>query len=143
MKLFSTSLLSLLLASSVATAAAASRPEQQKLIGKWTHQRLEQHPKGEAVRIMPAKGDAFIEFSADGSWTMTSPGNTNGGTYSWIDRKSIVTVTTSSNLAPQIGWKSVKQVAVTAKTLTLTTRYDKHAQPPNMTVLSVFERSTP
>jgi hypothetical protein len=143
MKLFSTSLLSLLLASSLASAAPASRPEQQQLIGKWTHQRLEQHPKGEAVRIMPSKGDAFMEFRADGSWTMTSPDNTNGGTYSWVDRKSIATVTTSSNLAPQIGWKSVKQVAVSAKTLTLTTRYDKTAQLPNMTVRSVFERSAP
>jgi hypothetical protein len=146
------SLLSLCLISSLAACAPKAGPEQKLLIGKWTHKKLEQLSGGKTVVATEAKGDTFIAFMPDGTWQMTSPSNNNGGSYKWLDGSAIETTTTTSALAAQVGWRSVKQIEVTAQSLTMTTRYDKvatgqlsqDAQPArNTVVISSFERAAP
>jgi hypothetical protein len=153
MQVLKVGLLSLCFISSLAACAPKAGPEQKLLIGKWTHKKLEQFSGGKSVVATEGKGDTFMEFAPDGTWKMTSPSNNNGGSYKWLDRKSIETTTTTSALAPQVGWRSVKQIEVTAQSLTMTTRYDnvttgqlnQDAQPAarNTVVISVFERATP
>ena len=141
----------LCLISVTAIAVAAPRPEQQQLIGKWAHKRLEQRSGGKVVSSTEAKGDTFVEFSKDGTWQMSSPSATNGGTYFWVNRKEIDTTTKTSSIPAQVGWHSVKQVKVDARSLTLVTKYDNVAvgeklqgaagkAPPQMNVISIFER---
>jgi hypothetical protein len=143
------SLALLCLLSATAIAIAAPRPEQQHLIGKWVHKRLEQRSNGKVVSSVEAHGDSSLEFKKDGTWQMTSPSATNGGTYFWMNRQEIDTTTKTSSLAAQIGWHSVKQIKIDGKTLTMTTKYDNVAvgeksqgasSTPPMNVISVFER---
>ncbi len=152
MTLLSTGLVCLSLLGATATAAPSLMPEKSDLLGKWTHKRLEQTSEGKLIHAVDSNGDNAIEFKSDGTWQLTAPANKNSGTYFWIDRTSIDTTITASHNKAQIGWRSVKRIAVDAGSLTMITVFDDPAvgQPragggprPKVIVTSTFVRAAP
>lgn len=122
------------------------------LVGTWRHLKMVQTADGKIVRVHQSHGESSIEYKADGSWTMVSPGNQNSGTYRLLDGGLIESTTLQSNLPKQVGWRSFKRFRVDGAILELVTHYDAAAmqvfplgadgtRPREMSVTSTFERS--
>jgi hypothetical protein len=97
------------------------------LSGKWNHVKMVQSADSKIVRVHESAGKSSLEFNEDGTWVMTSPRNTNSGTYKLANGNSLETTILQSDIPKQVGWHSVKQIEIEGTTLKLITKYDQKA----------------
>jgi len=92
---------------------------KQLLAGTWRHVELVRVVDGHRLAPQTSAGESFVRYECDGTWVATSPNSRSAGTYRWVGENQVEHTIIESNLAIQLGYVSVKRVAVDAQHLEL------------------------
>lgn len=125
----------------------------QTIIGKWRHVSMSRAFVGEAPVSLNADGRTTVEFSENGTWTLTSPARVSKGTYKWLDGQRLEQTVLTSGAAAQVGLVSVKEIRVNTTSLEIITRETREEmdkfepskkndpnRPHGVVITSVFAR---